>query len=99
RASGRESVMKARKAGLKVTRSSAAGSPKRTRIMVVDDHPVMREGLKRVIEEAGDLIVCAQAGSIPGALELVETTQPDMIIVDIALGGQTDIEMIEDVKG
>lgn len=90
--------MTARKAGSNVTRSSAAGAPKRTRIMVVDDHPVMREGLKRVIEDADDLVVCAQAGSIQGALELVETTQPDLIIVDIALGGQNGLELIKDVK-
>ena len=90
--------MTARKTGSKVTRGSAAGAAKRTRIMVVDDHPVMREGVKRVIEEADDLIVCAQAGSVQGALELVERTQPDMIIVDIALGGQNGLELIKDVK-
>jgi DNA-binding NarL/FixJ family response regulator len=66
--------------------------------MVVDDHPIMREGLTRVIEESGDLVVCAQAESIQRALELVETTQPDLIIVDIALGGQNGLELIKDVR-
>jgi len=86
--------MTARKTG----RGSAASEPKRPRIMIVDDHPIMREGLTRVIEENGDLVVCAQAESIQRALELVETTQPDLIIVDIALGGQNGLELIKDVK-
>ena len=76
----------------------AASKPTRPRIMVVDDHPIMREGLTRVIEESGDLVVCAQAESIQRALELVETTQPDLIIVDIALGGQNGLELIKDVR-
>ena len=51
-----------------------------------------------MIEEGGDLVVCAQAESIQRALELVETTEPDLIIVDIALGGQNGLELIKDVK-
>lgn len=66
--------------------------------MVVDDHPTMREGLARVIDEAGDLVVCAQAGSIQGALELVESTQPDLVIVDITLRRQNGIELIKDLR-
>jgi DNA-binding NarL/FixJ family response regulator len=86
--------MTARKTG----RGQAASEPQRSRIMVVDDHPIMREGLTRVMEEGGDFLVCAQAESIPRALELLETTRPDLIIVDIALGGQNGLELIKDVK-
>jgi DNA-binding NarL/FixJ family response regulator len=66
--------------------------------VVVDDHPTMREGMARVIDETGDLIVCAQAESIQRALELIETTPPDLAIVDITLGGQNGIELIKDLK-
>lgn len=86
--------MTARKTG----RGPAASELKKLRIMVVDDHPIMREGLIRVIEEGGDLVVCAQAESIQRALELVKITEPDLIIVDIALGGQNGLELIKDVK-
>jgi DNA-binding NarL/FixJ family response regulator len=51
-----------------------------------------------VIDETGDLIVCAQAEGIQRALELIETTPPDLAIVDITLGGQNGIELIKDLK-
>lgn len=58
----------------------------------------MREGLARVIDETGDLIVCAQAESVHRALELIETTQPDLAIVDITLRRENGIELIKDLK-
>ena len=90
--------MTARTADSKVKRGQAGTAPKKVRIMVVDDHPIMREGLTRVIEEAGDLAVCAQAESIQRALELIEKTEPGLIIVDIGLGGTNGLELIKDVK-
>jgi DNA-binding NarL/FixJ family response regulator len=90
--------MKARKAGPPAKAGADGAAVKKVRIMVVDDHPIMREGLTRVIEEAADLTVCAQAESIERALELMETSEPDLVIVDIALGGQNGLELIKDVK-
>lgn len=58
----------------------------------------MREGLARVIDETADLIVCAQAESIHRALELIETTLPDLAIVDITLRRENGIELIKDLK-
>jgi DNA-binding NarL/FixJ family response regulator len=90
--------MTALKAGLRVKRDHVGTMPKKVRIMVVDDHPIMREGLTRVIEETSDLMVCAQAESIQGALELIKKMVPDLIIVDIGLGGTNGLELIKDVK-
>jgi DNA-binding NarL/FixJ family response regulator len=87
-----------RKVGSKLKQPATGIAPKRWHIVVVDDHPTMREGMARVIDETGDLIVCAQAESIQGALELIETTAPDLAIVDITLGGQNGIELIKDLK-
>lgn len=84
--------------GSKSRRRSPGIAPKRARILVVDDHPTMREGLARVIDETSDLIVCAQAESIHRALELIETTQPDLVIVDITLRRENGIELIKDLK-
>lgn len=90
--------MTGRKPGSTSGRRSLGIAPKSARIMVVDDHPTMREGLARVIDETADLIVCAQAESIHRALELIETTQPDLVIVDITLRRENGIELIKDLK-
>jgi DNA-binding NarL/FixJ family response regulator len=67
-------------------------------ILVVDDHPIVREGLVRVIDQTGDLTVCGQAEGIPQALAVVEKFKPALVIVDISLGGQNGIELIKDIK-
>ncbi len=67
-------------------------------IAVVDDHPIVREGLVRVIEQTGDLRVCGQAQDIAQARAVVETAKPDLVIVDISLGGQNGLELIKDLK-
>ncbi len=90
--------MTTRKARSKPNERPLARAPKKARIVVVDDHPTMREGLVRVIEETGDLTVCAQAGSARQALELIESSRPDLVIVDITLGGRNGIELIKDLK-
>lgn len=70
----------------------------RIRILVVDDHPIVREGLVRVIDQSPDLLVCGHAENIPQALALVDNSKPDLVIVDISLGGQNGIELIKDIK-
>lgn len=70
----------------------------KTRCCLVDDHPTMREGLMRVIERETDLTVCGEAESIQRALEVVEKSKPDIVIVDISLAGQNGIELIKDLK-
>jgi DNA-binding NarL/FixJ family response regulator len=67
-------------------------------ILVVDDHPIVREGLVRVIDQTGDFVVCGQAEGIPQALAHIEESKPALVIVDIALGGQNGIELIKDIK-
>jgi DNA-binding NarL/FixJ family response regulator len=72
--------------------------PVKIRVLLVDDHPTMREGLIRVIEREADMMVCGEAESIQRALEVVETSKPDIAIVDISLAGQNGIELIKDLK-
>ncbi|MGH7991362.1 MAG: response regulator [Limisphaerales bacterium] len=70
----------------------------KTRVLLVDDHPTMREGLIRVIEREVDLTVCGEAESIQRALEVIESSKPDVAVVDISLAGQNGLELIKDIK-
>ncbi len=76
----------------------ARAQPDKSCILVVDDHPIVREGLVRVIDQTGDLVVCGQAEGISQALAILEASKPALVIVDIALGGQNGIELIKDIK-
>ena len=81
-----------------VLAASSGGKPVKAGILVVDDHPIVREGLVRVIDQTGDLAVCGQAENIPQALEFIQKSKPDLVIVDVSLGSQNGIELIKDVK-
>lgn len=75
-----------------------AAKVKKTKVLLVDDHPTMREGLIRVIEREADLTVCGEAESIQRALEMIGSSNPDIAVVDISLGGENGIELIKDIK-
>jgi DNA-binding NarL/FixJ family response regulator len=63
---------------------------KKCRILIVDDHPAMREGLRAILETANDLVVCGEAENSQMALSAVQTLQPDLAIVDISLREDLD---------
>ncbi|WP_457653982.1 response regulator [Rhodocaloribacter sp.] len=65
------------------------------RILIVDDHPLMRKGLALTLEAEPDLVVCAQAESAEDALGTFEEVDPDMAIVDISLPGMSGLELIK----
>ena len=68
------------------------------RILVVDDHPVVRFGLSQVIAKHSDLVVCGEASSVEEALDLVKSTAPNLAIVDLALDGESGLRLIEHIK-
>ena len=68
------------------------------RILIVDDHPLMREGLAARIAPQSDMEVCGEAASVDEAIAQVKATNPDLIIVDIALAESHGIDLIKDVK-
>jgi DNA-binding NarL/FixJ family response regulator len=70
----------------------------KTKILLVDDHPLVREGLANLIHQQPDLEVCGQAGSEPEALELVRTVQPAVAIVDITLETGSGLELVKSIK-
>jgi DNA-binding NarL/FixJ family response regulator len=71
---------------------------KRKRIVLVDDHPIVRDGLAQLINRSGDLVVCAEAGDAAEALRLFDELRPDMAIVDISLKGVDGLELIKQAR-
>lgn len=69
------------------------------RVVVVDDHPIMRMGLRQLLESADTLEVCAEAGSCAEALRVVEAVSPvDLVIVDISLPDRSGLELIRELR-
>lgn len=87
------------KAEMKETRGKQpAAADGRQRVLLVDDHPVVCEGLAQRINEETDLVVCGQARDAHAALEAIEKFQPHIAVVDLALGEGSGIELIKDLK-
>ena len=68
------------------------------RVIVVDDHPIVRRGLALTIGQEPDLEVCGEAADVGEALQQMEQRQPDIVVIDITLGGEDGIELIDYVK-
>lgn len=69
------------------------------RVLLVDDHPLVRRGLADVISREPDLETCGEAGDVLEALHEVERTKPDVVVVDLTLKTGHGIELIEKLKG
>ena len=68
-----------------------------TRILVVDDHPLMRQSLRELLEWEEDLTVCAEADSAGAALASIAADRPDVILIDVSLPGVSGIEFARSV--
>src|SRR5829696_9898897 len=68
------------------------------KVLIVDDHPMMREGVALLISREKDLQVCGEADTAPAALEKVAQLKPDLVLVDITLPGRSGLELIKDIE-
>ena len=71
---------------------------RRSRVLIVDDHPAVREALAIRIGRQGDLEVCGEAAAMGEALRLVAETQPDIAVVDISLKTGNGIDLIKRIR-
>lgn len=69
----------------------------KSRILLVDDHPIVREGLGARIDQEPDLVVCALAAEAHEAMDLIPETRPDLVIADLSLGGKPGLELVKDL--
>ncbi len=83
---------------MKETRPAECSQPNRKRVLLVEDHPLTREGLARWINCESDLEVCGEAASAPQAISLVEKLNPDLVVTDISLPAGNGLELIKDLR-
>jgi len=79
-------------AGARTTRAG------KHRILIVDDHPIFRQGLAQLINQEEDLCVCGEAEDYQGAMKAVAELKPAMIIVDITLKDMSGIDLIKEIR-
>jgi two-component system invasion response regulator UvrY len=72
--------------------------PAKIQILIVDDHAVLREGLKFVLSKAPDMEVAAEAARVDDALELLKHGRFDVILLDLSLPGESGLDLLEAVK-
>jgi DNA-binding NarL/FixJ family response regulator len=70
----------------------------KTRIFLVDDHPIVRRGLQLLITLERDLMVCGEAESAPIALEKVLASKADLVVIDLALKAGSGLELIKQLR-
>src|SRR5260370_20159793 len=68
------------------------------RVLLVDDHPIVREGLTEMINHEEDLTVCGTAEEMNQALDQIEKLKPNLVVLDISLKGSNGIEVLKNIK-
>ena len=75
-----------------------AGQDTRRRVFLVEDHPIVREGLAQLINDEPDLTVCGQSDGIEETLREMDRAAPDVVIVDLLLGDSDGLELIRQLS-
>jgi DNA-binding NarL/FixJ family response regulator len=75
-----------------------ATGPRRRRILIVEDHLVVRHGIVQIINQEPDLEVCGQAEDVSGALACLPELSPDLVLVDLSLKGSSGLDLIKAIK-
>lgn len=70
----------------------------KNRVLVVDDHPIVRQGLALLINREPDLTVCGEAEDARMAMQSITTTKPDILVVDISLNGPDGLDLLKDIR-
>jgi DNA-binding NarL/FixJ family response regulator len=71
---------------------------KKNKVLVVDDHPIVRQGLALLINREPDLMVCGEAEDASTAIQSILATNPDILVVDISLNGPDGLDLLKDIR-
>ena len=80
-----------------VVTSEQRPATKTVRILLVDDHPVVRQGLRMMIEREGDMQVCGEANGMAEAMKSYFENKPEVVVVDISLHNGSGIELVKEL--
>ena len=78
--------------------SAKQAQPNKKRILLVDDHPILRKGLVRLIDSKDEFVVCGEASTAADAMALIRELEPHLAIVDIGLPGASGIELTKTIR-
>jgi DNA-binding NarL/FixJ family response regulator len=70
----------------------------KAKVFLVDDHPIVRQGLGLLINREPDLVVCGEAEDAPSALQRMASAQPDLMVIDISLDGPDGLELLKTIR-
>ena len=80
------------------SKTSPKATSKKSKVFLVDDHAILRQGLAELINDQEDLLVCGEAESPPEAVRLIESTKPDVAVIDITLKNGDGIELCRQLR-
>jgi DNA-binding NarL/FixJ family response regulator len=73
-------------------------SAKKSKVLLVDDHPIVRQGLALLIDREGDLCVCGEAEGAHTAFQAIEALKPDIVVLDISLSGPDGLDVLKEIR-
>ncbi|MGB7264433.1 MAG: response regulator transcription factor, partial [Terracidiphilus sp.] len=68
-------------------------------VLVVDDHPLMRQGLALLVNQQQDMEVCGEAEEAHAAMQAIAQHRPDIVILDISLNGPDGLDLLKNIRG
>ena len=83
---------------MSMTYKSQTQARVKRRILVVDDHPIIRQGLALMVNREADLVVCGEAEDATGAMLVMASSRPDVLIVDISLNGPDGLDLLKNIR-
>jgi DNA-binding NarL/FixJ family response regulator len=80
------------------TKPQFATQAKKYRVLLVDDHPIVRQGLALLIDREPDLAVCGEAEGAHSAFHAITTLRPDIVVLDISLSGPDGLDVLKEIR-
>lgn len=80
------------------SRPQITSPAQKCRLLLVDDHPIVRQGLALLIDREPDLSVCGEAEGAHSAFHLIATLRPDIVVLDISLSGPDGLDVLKEIR-